>query len=218
MAQVELKCGGLLDRLWLAGVLAPLAAAAGAGAGAAGAKQEEGVGGGGGGGGSHHHCGFVQLPALTPGADADAGEDGDMGKSAEEFERAPAATTASTSSSSCTAAPGEGGGNGDDDGALIIFTSGTTGRPKAALHTHASLAAQVRGLCQAWQWWGQRRKLNPGLESAWSHLSKLTYGAPLSNVAFILLSTNPPTPRAPTDRLYHALPMHHIHGGVSGAA
>ena len=37
-------------------------------------------------------------------------------------------------------------------GALIIYTSGTTGRPKGALHTHASLAAQVGTLCRAWEW------------------------------------------------------------------
>ena len=37
-------------------------------------------------------------------------------------------------------------------GALIIYTSGTTGRPKGALHTHASLAAQVDTLCRAWEW------------------------------------------------------------------
>ena len=39
-----------------------------------------------------------------------------------------------------------------EDGALIIFTSGTTGRPKAALHTHGSLRAQVACLVDAWKW------------------------------------------------------------------
>ena len=39
-----------------------------------------------------------------------------------------------------------------DDGALVIFTSGTTGAPKAALHTHASLAAQIDSLTKAWGW------------------------------------------------------------------
>ncbi len=41
-----------------------------------------------------------------------------------------------------------------DDGALVIFTSGTTGAPKAALHTHASLAAQIDSLTKAWGWTG----------------------------------------------------------------
>ena len=39
-----------------------------------------------------------------------------------------------------------------NDGALVIFTSGTTGAPKAALHTHASLAAQIDSLTKAWGW------------------------------------------------------------------
>ncbi|KAL4426407.1 hypothetical protein ABPG77_004701 [Micractinium sp. CCAP 211/92] len=43
-------------------------------------------------------------------------------------------------------------GRGSGEGALIIYTSGTTGRPKGALHTHASLAAQVDTLCAAWAW------------------------------------------------------------------
>ena len=42
-------------------------------------------------------------------------------------------------------------------GAMIVYTSGTTGRPKGALHTHASLAAQVDTLCHAWEWQPQDR-------------------------------------------------------------
>ena len=60
----------------------------------------------------------------------------------------------------------------DSDGALIIFTSGTTGKPKAALHTHASLAAQCAALCEAWAWTAK-------------------------------------------DRIYHCLPLHHVHGIVN---
>ena len=41
---------------------------------------------------------------------------------------------------------------GDDDGALIVYTSGTTGNPKGALHSHANLAAQTQALVTAWQW------------------------------------------------------------------
>lgn len=40
----------------------------------------------------------------------------------------------------------------ETDGALIIYTSGTTGKPKGALHTHRSLNAQMKGLCEAWGW------------------------------------------------------------------
>lgn len=39
-----------------------------------------------------------------------------------------------------------------DAGALMIYTSGTTGRPKGVVHTHASLAAQVAALRDAWAW------------------------------------------------------------------
>ncbi|MSR36262.1 MAG: long-chain fatty acid--CoA ligase [Gemmatimonadetes bacterium] len=39
-----------------------------------------------------------------------------------------------------------------DRGALMLYTSGTTGRPKGVVHTHASLTAQVEMLTQAWRW------------------------------------------------------------------
>ncbi|DBB14291.1 TPA: hypothetical protein ACH3X3_001228 [Trebouxia sp. C0006] len=40
----------------------------------------------------------------------------------------------------------------ESDGSLIVYTSGTTGRPKGALHTHKSLRTQIQGLCEAWAW------------------------------------------------------------------
>jgi malonyl-CoA/methylmalonyl-CoA synthetase len=36
--------------------------------------------------------------------------------------------------------------------ALIVYTSGTTGRPKGVVTTHANLAAQIDALRQAWGW------------------------------------------------------------------
>ncbi|XVF24961.1 hypothetical protein REPUB_Repub13aG0172500 [Reevesia pubescens] len=40
----------------------------------------------------------------------------------------------------------------DDNPALIVYTSGTTGKPKGVVHTHKSITAQVQMLAEAWEY------------------------------------------------------------------
>ena len=47
----------------------------------------------------------------------------------------------------------------EDRRAMIVYTSGTAGRPKGVVTTHANLRAQIDSLVQAWEWTAHDRVL-----------------------------------------------------------
>jgi malonyl-CoA/methylmalonyl-CoA synthetase len=58
------------------------------------------------------------------------------------------------------ATPAPASDTGNERRALMLYTSGTTSRPKGVVHTHGSLAAQVECLTAAWEWRQDDRALH----------------------------------------------------------
>uniref|UniRef100_A0A6V7QTY1 4-coumarate--CoA ligase n=1 Tax=Ananas comosus var. bracteatus TaxID=296719 RepID=A0A6V7QTY1_ANACO len=61
-------------------------------------------------------------------------------------------TKLTTSTSALVAKLDESRKAAGDDPALILYTSGTTGKPKGVVHTHRSIISQVQILTEAWEY------------------------------------------------------------------
>jgi len=69
--------------------------------------------------------------------------------------RPPAAARGIPFFTTCEALAGRAGAFPDvapERGAMVLYTSGTTGRPKGAVLTHGNVRAQVESLVEAWEW------------------------------------------------------------------
>jgi malonyl-CoA/methylmalonyl-CoA synthetase len=69
---------------------------------------------------------------------------------------------------------------GDEDPALVVYTSGTTGRPKGAVLPRRAVASNLDALADAWEWTGE---------------DVLTHGLPLFHVHGLVLGTLGPLRR-----------------------
>ena len=69
---------------------------------------------------------------------------------------------------------------GDEDPALVVYTSGTTGRPKGAILPRRAVASNLDGLAEAWEWTGD---------------DVLTHGLPLFHVHGLVIGVFGPLRR-----------------------
>jgi malonyl-CoA/methylmalonyl-CoA synthetase len=69
---------------------------------------------------------------------------------------------------------------GDEDPALVVYTSGTTGRPKGAVLPRRAVSSNLDGLAEAWEWTGE---------------DVLTHGLPLFHVHGLVIGVFGPLRR-----------------------